>query len=141
MITRILVAMFVGAIVMFGLGFLIYGLLLADFMKTNMTVEAAKLMIEPPNFILLFASNLAFAWVLALIFERWAGIKTFVTGAIAGAIIAASVALAIDLQFLATMKMLNGFVPVIIDVLAAAVLGGISGGVIGFVLGKMPETS
>ena len=48
MFTRILAAMVVGAIVMFGLGFFIYGLLLADFMKAQMTAEAAKL-IPLPN--------------------------------------------------------------------------------------------
>jgi hypothetical protein len=137
MLTRILLATLVGGIVMFGLGFLIYGILLDAFMKANMTAEAVKLMKDQPNFILLFASNLVFAWVLAFIFERWASIKTFVTGAIAGAIIAGSIALAIDLQFSAIMNLMSGFVPVIVDVLGAVVLGGISGGVIGLVLGKL----
>jgi hypothetical protein len=132
-----LLATLVGGIVMFGLGFLIYGILLDAFMKANMTAEAVKLMKDPPNFILLFASNLVFAWVLAFIFERWASIKTFVTEAIAGAIIAGSIALAIDLQFSAIMNLMSGFVPVIVDVLGAVVLGGISGGVIGLVLGKL----
>jgi hypothetical protein len=45
--------------------------------------------------------------------------------------------LAIDLQFSAIMSMMTGFVPVIVDVLAVAVLGGISGGVIGQVLGML----
>ena len=141
MITRILVATLVGGIVMFGLGFLIYGVLLDAFMKANMTAEAAKLMKDPPNFVLIIVSNLVFAWILAFIFERWAGIKTFATGLMAGAIIVFSMALAIDLQFAATMNLMNGFVPIVVDVLAATAMGAITGGVIGFVLGKMPETS
>ena len=141
MITRILVAALVGGIVMFGLGFLIYGMLLEPYMKANMTAEAVKLMKNPPNFVLLVVSNLMLALVLAVIFERWASIKTFVSGAIAGAIIVFLMALGIDLQFAATMNLMNGFVPVIVDVLAATAMGAITGGVIGLVLGKMPEAS
>lgn len=140
MITRVLLATLVGGIVMFGLGFLIFGVLLDAYMKANMSAEAAKLMKDPPNFILIFVSNLVFAWLLAFIFERWASIKTFVTGLIAGAIIFGSIALAIDLQFAATMNLMTGFAPIIVDVLAVAVLGGISGGVIGLVLGKLNKT-
>lgn len=141
MITRIVLATLAGGIVMFVMGFLIYGILLDAFVKANMTAEAAKLLQDPPNLALLFASNLVFAWVLAFIFERWASIKTFVTGMIGGAIITASIALAIDLQLAATMNMMSGFLLILVDTLAVGVLGAVSGGVIGVVLGKMNKTA
>ena len=56
MITRILLATLAGGVVMFLLGFLIYGILLDAFMKANMMPEAAKLMKDPPNLSLLFLS-------------------------------------------------------------------------------------
>ena len=37
-----LMSAFVGGIVRFGLGFLIYGLLLGEFMKANMTADAFR---------------------------------------------------------------------------------------------------
>ena len=141
MIVRMLAAAVVGGIVMFGLGFLIYGLLLADFMKAGMTPEAAKLMKEPPNYVLLFVSNVLLAWVLAFIFERWASIKTFSAGAIGGALVVLPIVLGIDLQFAATMNMFNGFMPIIVDAIAATVMSAITGGVIGIVLGKMSPAS
>lgn len=140
MITRVLVSALIGSVTMFALGFLIYGLLLAEYMKTAMG-QNASLMKDPPNFVLLFVSNLAFAWLLAFVFERWAGIKTFASGLLGGALIVLPMMIGYDLNFYATTNLLQSFTPMIVDILATTVLASIAGGVIGFVLGKLGKTT
>ncbi len=137
MMTRVLVASLAGAVVMFGLGFLIYGLLLMEFMKANMVPEAAKLMKDSPNLVLLFVSNFAFAWLYAFIFERWASIKTFASGLMAGALIALPIAIGIDLNLFSTINIMQSVKPLIVDILAVTVMSAIVGGVIGQVLGML----
>ncbi|HRH43262.1 MAG TPA: DUF1761 domain-containing protein [Pyrinomonadaceae bacterium] len=137
MITRVAIAALVGSVVMFGLGFLIYGVLLDSYMRGSMTPEAAKTMKEMPNLFGLFVSNLAFSWMYAFVFERWAGIKTFVSGLIAGILIVVPIAIGFDLNMFSTMNLTSGFTPIIVDVLAVTVLSAISAGVIGQVLGML----
>lgn len=138
---RVLVAAIVGAIVMFTLGFLIFGVALASFLKANM-IQYPGLMKEPmPDMVPLILSNFAFAWLYAFIFDQWAGIKTFVGGALAGITIAIPLALAIDLQYLAFMNIYKSLTIILVDVIAIAVMNGITGGVMGLIIGKMsPKT-
>ena len=66
---RVLVASVAGALVIFGLGYLIYGVLLVSYLKENM-IQYAGLNKQPlPDFIPLFLSNLVVAFLLAFIFE------------------------------------------------------------------------
>lgn len=136
MILRVVLATIAGGIVFFGLGFLIFGLALGETMKT-WTVQYPGLMKEPPNFIALGLANLAWAFLLAVIYECWAGIRTFKKGAIAGATIMFISVTAIDLQFKAFMAFIIGYVPIIVDALAGALMGGVAGGVIAAILGAM----
>lgn len=138
---RVLVAAIVGAIVMFALGFAIFGVALASFMKAN-TIHYPGLMKEPmPDMVPLILSNFAFAWIYAYIFDQWAGVRTFVGGALAAITIAIPLALAIDLQYLAFMNIYNSLLVVLVDVIAIAVMNGITGGVMGLIIGKMsPKT-
>src|SRR5687768_4314136 len=132
---RTLVATLAGAVVLFFGGWLIFGLLLANYMKAN-TVQYAGLMKEPmPDMIPLALANLALAWLFAFVFDYWAGIRTFVTGLKGGALITLPIMLWIDLQFMAFMNLYTSIVPLIIDIIAATVLGAIAGGVVGLVLG------
>lgn len=138
---RVLVAAVVGAIVMFLLGYLIFGLALASFIQAN-TIQYPGLMKEPmPDMLPLVLSNFAFAWLYAFIFDQWAGVRTFIGGALAGITIAIPLALAIDLQYLAFMNIYKSITVIFVDVAAIAVMNGITGGVMGFIIGKMaPKT-
>lgn len=140
MIARLLASTVAGGIVFFVLGFLIYGMALAETMKTWM-VQYPGLMKEPPNFIALGLANLAWGFLLAVIFEFWAGIRDFKSGAVAGAVIMFIVASAVDLQFKAFMVLIIGYMPVIVDVIVVAVMGAVGGGVVGQVLGMMSKGS
>jgi hypothetical protein len=142
MLSRVLVATIAGGVAFFALGFLIYGLLLDPYMKANM-ISYPGLMKEPmPDMVPLIVANLANAFLFAFIFDYWAGIRTFVGGLKGGAILMFLTAVIIDLQFLAFMNLWKGgFVPVIVDIIAATILGALSGGVIGLVLGLMSKGS
>ena len=136
MLIRVVAATIAGGITFMIVGFLIFGLALVDTMRA-WTVQYPGLMKEPPNFIALFLSNLAWAFLIAVIYERWAGIRTFQTGAIAGALIMFVTVVAIDLQYKAFMVILIGYMPMIVNALAGAIMGALAGGVVGTVLGMM----
>ena len=134
MITRVLVATLAGAIVMFLLGYLIFGVLLNSFMQANVN-QYAGMIKDPPNFMLLIGANLVLAWLLAFVGDYWAGIRNFASGLKLGALITFPVVLWSDLQFESFANIYIGFVPIIVNVLAGTLLGAIAGGVIGLVLG------
>ena len=140
MLIRVVAATIAGGIVFMVLGFLIYGMALAETMK-SWTVQYPGMMKDPPNFIALTLSNLAWAFLLAVIYERWASIRTFQAGAIAGGVIMFIAAAAIDLQFKAFMVLIIGYAPVIVDVLVVGIMGAITGGVVGMVLGMMNKNT
>jgi hypothetical protein len=138
MLIRVLAATAAGGIIFFGLGYVIFGVLLDPYFKANM-IEYPGLMKGPmPDMLPLIAWNLSTAFLFAFIFDKWAGIRTFVGGLKGGAIIMFFMALGTDLQYLAFMNVWKGgFVPPVVDILAATILGAIAGGVIGAVLGVM----
>jgi hypothetical protein len=136
---RILAATVVGGIVMFLLGWLIYGVLLFSFLKSH-SIEYAGLMKEPmPDMVPLALGNLVWGFLFAFIIDYWARIRTFASGLKAGAIIMFPLSLGLDLQFMGMMNMYRDASPIIVDVIAATVLGAITGGVIGLVLGLMDK--
>jgi hypothetical protein len=142
MLARILAATVAGGVAFFVLGWVIYGLILDPLVfKPNANPETLKLMKDPPEWVFLILANFVAAFLLAYIFDRWATIKTFVGGLIAGAIIYLIIALYMQLMFAAFMKITNGLMPTIVDIIGTMILGGLAGGVVGLVLGKMNKGS
>ena len=140
MLGRILAATLAGGVAFFILGFIIYALILDPLvMKPNMNPEAVKLMKDPPAWIPLVLANFVTAFLFAYIFDKWATIRTFAGGLSAGAVIYFLNALSMQLMFAAFMNMTHGLVPVIADLIGAAILGALGGGVIGMVLGLMDK--
>jgi hypothetical protein len=133
MTTRLIIATLVGGIVSFFLGWLVFGLLLMNFYTTNLT-EYSGLMKEMPNLILIAISCLANAFLLAFIFQRWAGIKTIVKGLLGGMLVTFLIMLSMDLYFIASMNLFNPTL-IIVDIIVNTVIGGIIGGIIAWVLG------
>jgi len=132
---RLLIAMIAGAITIFILGYLIYGIVLVPYLKENM-FQYVGLNKEPtPDFVPLILSNTVKAFLLAFVFEYWARIRTFVAGLRGGAIIMFLIALSTDLSFLGYMNFFRGFTPVIVDVIAETVRVALAGGAIAVVLG------
>ncbi|MCX6235701.1 MAG: hypothetical protein NT175_13445 [Bacteroidetes bacterium] len=131
--TRLIIATLVGGIVSFFLGWLIFGVLLMNYYEAN-TTQYAGLMREMPNIILMIIANLANAFLLAFIFQRWAGIKTIVKGLLGGMLVTFLIILSMDFYLLACM---NLYTPtsIIVDIIVNTAFGGIIGGIIGWVLG------
>jgi len=138
MLARVLAATVAGGVAFFLFGWIVYGLILDPLVfKPYADPETLKLMKDPPEWVFLILANLVAAFLLAYIFDRWATIKTFGGGLIAGAIIYVIIGLYMQLMFAAFMKISNGLMPIIVDIIGTMILGGLAGGVVGLVLGKM----
>ena len=109
-------------------GYIIYVILLGDILTSSVATE--------PNMGLIFVGNIFGAGLLAYIYNRWASISTFNTGAMAGLVIGLLMGLYFDIMMLSTTSMLttNG---AILDVIGTGVMFSITGGVVGLVLGKL----
>lgn len=140
MLTRVLAGGLAGAVVFFLGGWVIYGLVLRSYFDSQMTATARSVMNAEPSFVPLILAQIVFGLLFAFIFAYWGAIRTFVGGMKAGAIIMLGFSLGMDLQmsaFFKDMHIGSPYVPMILDVIAATVLGAIAGGVIGQVLGMV----
>ena len=136
---RVLLSAVAGAITLFILGYLIWGVLLTSYFKSN-TIEYAGLSKQPiPNLLLLFLSNLALAFLLAFVFAQWASIRTFVGGLAAGAIVGFLIHLSWKLSLMGYMNLYKETTPVVVDILVETARASLAGGLIGSVLGLMDE--
>lgn len=128
-----------GGIAFFLLGFLVYGVLLMKFFEAN-AGTATGVMKEPMDWWALILGNLAWGFLLAVIFVRWANISTFITGLKAGAIIGLLTGLSSDLMIYGTSNLSN-LTGTIVDVLIFTALSAVAGGVVGLVLGMGKSNS
>jgi hypothetical protein len=135
--TKLLLATLVGAIVSFLIGWVVYGMLLMPMFMENMTPESKALMIPEAdqNIAFYFLSSLCFAFMLAYIYERWAGIRTWSTGATVGAVISLLFTLGMNLQFMASMKFYTSNSVVVYDIIGSAITGALTGAAVGWMLG------
>src|SRR4051812_20936213 len=105
MLARILAASVAGAVVYFLVGFVLFAVLLDPIIRPHMN-QFPGLIKEPmPDMLFLPLWNLSMAFLIAYIFEQWAGVRTFAGGLKAGVLIAFFFALIIDLDMLAFMNM------------------------------------
>ena len=129
---RFLAGTVVGGVVYTIMGWVVYELILGDFMAANSTLT----MKDPPDMVMMLISQLALAAVLALVFTRWAGITTLAGGAKAGAMLGFLLGMNVGFDFYAisTAFTLNA---ALIEPFIGALRGALAGGAIGLVLGKM----
>ena len=140
MLIRVAAATIAGAIVNFFGGWVIWGILLKSYFDGTMNATAKAMMRPDQNFVPLILAQIVFAFLFVFIFDRWASIRTFAGGAKAGAILSVLIGLGFDLQmsaFFVEMHNDSSLMPLIVDLLAGAVMGAIAGGVMGAVLGMM----
>lgn len=131
--TKIILSAIVGSIFYFLLGWLIYGFLLMDFFAEN-TKQYEGLMYEMPNLLLYFLANLSLSYLLAFIFQKWAGIKTISRGFSAGFLIGLFLSISIDLMNYASMDLYTPTL-LVVDIIANSVIIALVGGSIGWILG------
>lgn len=134
---KTVLAAILGTVTHFLLGFLIYGMLLMDFMTANsmvyegLVVEGAAAM---PGYIL---SSLFFATLITFILRK-ARIDSARQGAITAALASALMAGSIDFMFYFTMNLFNA-AAMVADILAFTVMGSLVGLVVGWVLKRSPQ--
>jgi hypothetical protein len=109
-----------GGITFFLLGWLVWGMLLADFSAENYN----QLLNRPDNEMIWWAmilSNLVLALMVTLILN-WAGAKSITDALKIGAIVGATYALSVDLGIYSMTTMINSLTGIIVDTLAYAVV-------------------
>ncbi|MNL16499.1 hypothetical protein D3C87_1375490 [compost metagenome] len=129
---KILIAGIAGGVVFFLLGWLVYGIILMDFMMANSGMPA-ELQKKMPDMLPLVIANLAWGFLFAIILGKWSTGLSVAQGAMRGATIALLVALFMDLTMYATTTMLN-MNCLLVDLVAMTVNGAIGGAVIAWVL-------
>lgn len=133
--TKMLISGIAGGIAAFFAGWLIYGMLLMEFMAQN-SGSATGVMRADADMVwwALIAGNLLTGILYSYIFNRWANISTLSAGLSAGAIIGLIMGAAFDLTMYGTSNIL-ALNAVWVDVAASAVLGAVTGAVVGWVNG------
>ncbi len=137
---RVLAATIAGAIAIFLLGYLIFGILLAPYTKVG-EIHYAGLRKEPPDFLLLFLKNVVQAFLLVYIFEYLVKIRTFLDGLKVGAITMFLITLSLNLNLLSILNLHNGLTANLLDVVGETVRIALGGGVIGAMLGFLDRGS
>ena len=130
---KILRGTILGGITFFLLGWLVYGLLLMDFMAANSNTCAMR----PDNEMIWWAmilSNLISALVVTLIL-KWSGASKPIDGIKIGALFGLLMCLAIDLSMYSMSTMYN-MTAIIVDAIVTTIIVGVTGLVIVLTWGK-----
>lgn len=132
--TQILKGTIYGGIANFFLGWLIYGLLLMDYMQSN-----SNPCVNRPDMDMIWwamiLSCLLYALFLTL-FLKGTGCTTWLDGLKIGAFFGCAYSLTVDLSFYSMTTMYNSVTPILVDAIAAAVMAGLVGLVIVLLWGK-----
>ena len=129
---KFVLASLAGGVMLFGTGFVFYGVLLRNFMEAN---SAPGLMKAQPDMAPLILGELVLGAFLTLILSRWSGIGNLADGVKAGAMLGLLLGLGLNLVFYATMNMMEA-VLIPVDTLVGVVRVSLAGGAIGAVLGR-----
>ena len=134
--TKFLIATVIGSVIYFLLGWLVYGILFADFLSISENFrESVQYPEEEFKIGLMFLSCLPWTGMLTYIFMKWANISTFTSGLKAGALLGALITLASFLGLSAEFRIWTMQI-VLANVVAATICTGITAGVIGWYLGR-----
>lgn len=133
-IKKLAIGGIVGGILFFLLGWLIYGMLLMDFMKNHPGVVSGYNKAEP-DMLYLAIGNLISGLLMAYIFTR-AGVNTLMSGLITGLVVGLLMATSMDCIMYATTNLVSKNM-MMADVLASTAMSAVTGAVVGLVLGKI----
>lgn len=133
-IKKIAVGGIVGGILFFLLGWLIYGMLLMDFMKNNPGIVSGYSK-EMPDMLYLVIGNLLSGLLMAYIFVK-ANVSTLAGGLVMGLVVGFLMSASFDCIMYATTNLMSKKA-IMADVLAGTAMSAITGAVVGWVLGKL----
>ncbi len=131
---KILIGGLIGSVILFILGWLIYGMALNGFFAAN-AGTATGVDKETPDMLYLIIGHLAFGFLLALIYGRWAGIKTAQTGAIAGLVIGLLIGIGSDFITLGVTNV-STLTAAIVDILIVGFNMAVAGAAVGWWMGR-----
>ncbi len=124
----------VGGILFFLLGWLIYGMLLMDFMKNNPGIVSGYNK-ETPDWLYLIIGNLLSGFMMAYIFIK-ANVTTLMGGLILAGVVGFLMTASFDCIMYATTNLASKKM-MMADVLASTAMGAVVGAVVGAVMGKL----
>lgn len=133
-IKKLVVGGIVGGILFFFLGWLLYGMLLMDFMTNNPGVVSGYSK-ETPDFLYLAIGNLLSGFMMAYIFIK-ANINTLMGGLIMAAVVGLLMAASYDCVMYATTSLVSKKM-MLADVLASTAMSAVAGAVVGMLMGKL----
>jgi|GEM_PF-497415 len=133
---KILLSGLAGAVVMFLLGWLMFGLLMKDVMAEYMVAFGDSMNTEPVMWAIVLA-NLIMGMLLAYLLYRF-GVTDFVGGIKASWVILLALFVWFDLWMFASFKGMTGKL-MAIDIISNMIIGLLGAGVVGWVLGKLKE--
>ena len=126
----------IGGVVYFFLGWLVWGILLADMMAIDATAAAVMERSEDDMLMgYMVLSCLAMGAFISYIFIRWAGISTIKGGAIGGATIGFFISLICNTSIMSMQSHINEQY-ILGDLIASTVVTAIAGAAIGWYLGR-----
>ncbi len=132
---KLIVGTLVAGVVMLFLGYLIYGMLLMDFMSENSTDTTGRPMEE---FIwwAMVAFNLVWGLLLSVILA-WANAESVGEGIKIGAVVGILAAFGNDLATYAMTTRFNNFSVILVDTLALGVMYAVAGALAVWAMGKV----
>ncbi len=133
---KFVVAGLLGGVVNFFLGWLVWGILLMDYLNAHATNKQVFRSDENMVFWALILGNLIFGFLTAYILYR-ANIRSAKSGAILAAIVGALMTLGYDLNIYAQVDLYDLGI-VLPDMLASMVVSAAAGAVIGWYYGRGP---
>ncbi len=126
---RLLLGTLAGFIGYFAAGGLLYTVVFKDLLaSTNPGMASVQ---TAPNMVAIAVGNLAAGFLLAYIFEKWAGIRQSLTGAVSGALIGVLIALSYDSMIHGTTNLMS-WKGVFVDVLVYGLCSAIAGVLVAF---------
>ena len=125
-----------GFVVLFIMGWLLYGMLLMDFFQSN-SGTATGVVREETDMVwwALIGGNILQAYLLVYVFGKWANINTFAGGFQNGLVLGLIWGYAYDLTTYGTTNITN-LTGALVDPLVMGIMMATAGGVIGWMLGK-----
>ena len=123
-----------GGIVFFLLGWMVYGVLLINYMTANMNQCAARPMGEMVWWAMIVSSLLT--GLLLTMVLKWARAKAIVDGLKTGAVFGVLLASSMDLGFWAMSKLYNNFTMLVVDVVVYTLMMSVVGMLIVLLWGK-----
>ena len=137
-IKKLFIGGITGGVLFFLLGWVIYGMLLMDFMNSY-TGVAGNISKPEPDFLYLIIGNLAMGFLIAYIFIK-ANITSLGTGFVTGGVIGLLMAVGYDCMMYATTTVISK-TGMTADVISFAVMSAITGALVGAVLGMGKKTA